>query len=120
MNKWDAQQAYWSSFGLPAFNELTVRDDAQMPYITYQFVNGEIDGVVNASASLYYRGTSWGPICSKVMEMEPIVDRQVPIDGGVMKVRKPERNFAQPMNEPSDNKVRRMVLTVEIEFLMRS
>lgn len=120
MNKWEVQQAYWASFGIPAYNELTVREDAQMPYITYQLVNGEIDGVVNASASLYYRGTSWTQICRKVTEMEPLIDRQMPVDGGAMKVRKPESNFAQPMNEPSDNKVRRMVLTVEIEFLMRS
>ena len=117
MNKWQAQQAYWSSFGLPAYDEKTVPEDAKMPYITYQKVTGKLDGILNASGSVYYRGTSWGAICEKVTAMEKIGDRQIPIEGGVMKVRVPVQNFAQPMDEPSDKKVRRMVLTVEIEFI---
>lgn len=117
MDKWQAQESYWASFGYPAYNELTVREDAQMPYITYQLVNGVLDGICTASGSLYMRGTSWAKICQAVTAMEKLADRQIPIDGGVMKVRKPIANFAQPLNEPSDSKVRRMVLTVEIEFI---
>ena len=117
LDKWSAQKVYWSSFGLPAYQEDTVPDDAKMPYLTYQPVNGQLGGTLNASAHLYYRGTSWTAIMQEVTQMEKAIDRQMFIDGGIMKIRKPLSNFAQPMPESADKKVRRMMLTVEIEFL---
>lgn len=116
LTKFTAQKVYWSSFGLPAYEEHTVPDDAKYPYLTYQAVNGQLGGVLNASGNLYYKGTSWAKIMQEVEQMEKAIDRQIFIDGGIMKVRKPLSNFAQPMPE-NDSKVRRMLLTVEIEFL---
>lgn len=116
LNKWTAQKVYWSSFGFPAYEENAVPDDAVMPYLTYQAVNGQLGGVPNASANLYYKGTSWTKIMQEVNQMEKAIDRQLFIDGGIMKVRKPLQNFAHPMPETVKN-VRRMLLTVEIEFL---
>lgn len=117
MDKFQAQQSYWSSFGYKAYNELTVPEDAKLPYLTYQLVDGSLDGALTASGSLFMRGTSWSPICKAVDDMEKLVDRQIPIKGGAMKVRKPIANFAQPLNDPSDTMIRRMVLSVEIEFI---
>lgn len=117
LDKWTAQKVYWSSFGMPAYQELTVPDDAKMPYITYQTANGQLGGVVNVSASVYYKGTSWAAIMQEVSQMEKVIDRSVLIEGGIMKVRKPLSNFAQPMSEAGDTKIRRILLTVEIEFL---
>lgn len=116
LDKWSVQKVYWSSFGLPAYEENTVPDDAVMPYLTYQAVNGQLGGVPNASANLYYKGTSWAKIMQEVDHMEKFIDRQMFFDGGIMKVRKPLQNFAQPMPEAVKN-VRRMLLTVEVEFL---
>ena len=119
LNKFTAQKVYWSSFGFPAYQELTVPEDKrdQYPYITYQTASGSLGGVVNVSASIYYKGTSWAKAMEDVLEMERTIDRQIFIDGGIMKVRKPVSNFAQPMNEAGDKNVRRILLTVEIEFL---
>jgi len=119
LNKFTAQKVYWSSFGFPAYQELTVPEDKrdQYPYITYQTASGSLNGVVNVSASIYYKGTSWAKAMEDVLEMERTIDRQIFIDGGIMKVRKPVSNFAQPMNEAGDKNVRRILLTVEIEFL---
>ena len=119
LDKWSAQKVYWSSFGMPAYQENTVPDDKKdkYPYLTYQAVNGQLGGQLTASANLYYKGTSWATIMQEVGQMEKAIDRQVFIDGGVMKVRKPLANFAQPAPEASDSKIRRMLLTVEIEFL---
>ena len=38
MNKEQAIHFFWSQFGLPAYDENSVPDDAQMPYITYNVV----------------------------------------------------------------------------------
>lgn len=117
MDKWQGQQAYWSSFGLATYDENTVPESATMPYLTYEAVSGSLDGVMSVSASLWYRGNSWEAISQKATEMEKTVNQNIKIDGGYLKVRKPESNFAQRMNEPNDRLVRRIVLSVEMEFL---
>lgn len=117
MNKFQAVQTYWSSFGLPAYNELTVPSDAQMPYFTYESGVGSLNGPMVLSGSLWYRGTSWAPIMQKVIEIEPYADQSIPYEGGALKIRKPEEKWAQPMSEPSDDKIRRIVFTIEAEFL---
>lgn len=117
MDKFSAQQLYWESFGLDAYNELTVPDEAPIRKITYQNVTGSLDGLLTASASIWDKSPSWSWIFQKVSQMEKLIDREIPIDGGVMKVRKPIVNFAQPMTDPVDAMIRRVVLTVEIEFL---
>ena len=127
MDKWQAQQAFWESFGLRAYDENTVPDTYidehgneqknEMPYITYQAVIGSLDGVMVVSASLWYRGNSWAAISQKATEMETSVNQQIKIDGGYLKIRKPISNFAQRMDEPNDRLVRRMRLQVEMEFL---
>ena len=128
MNKYEAQHAYWNSFGLMAFNEQTVPDlvpdgkggmiELTTPYMTYEPVDGSLDGVMTASASLWYRGNSWADICKKTGDIEAVCNRQVKIDGGYMKVRKPQENFAQPLGDPNDDQIRRMVLHVQIEFIV--
>lgn len=121
MNKYEAQQAYWSRFGIPAYNELTVPETERdhYPYITYEKVNGSLGGQITASASIFYRSMSWRDIDKKITEMEPLVNHQIKIDGGYMKVRKPEANFAQQMSD-ADQAVRRYKLTVEVEFISRT
>lgn len=127
MDKWEAQQQYWSSFGLRAFNEQTVPDfvpdgdgnsvELVPPYITYQPVTGALNGQINASGRVWYKGNSWTPIFAKINEMERFGNQEIPIDGGVMKVRIPVRGFAQPLGDPNDAQLRTMAVNVEIEFL---
>jgi hypothetical protein len=42
MNKSQALQSFWESFGIPAYNEYTVPDNAEMPYITYSVIIGKL------------------------------------------------------------------------------
>lgn len=123
MDKWQAQQAYWGGFGLEAYNALTVPDEAKQildeggMYITYSPVNGSLNGTAMSVGSLWYKGRSWATICQKTSIIEQLADREIKIDGGAVKFRKPTSNFAQPMSDPNDENVRRMVLSVEVEFL---
>lgn len=117
MNKFNALKQLWSMFGLQAYEESTVPSTAVMPYITYQVTTGSIDGEIPLSASLWYRGTSWAQIMKKATEIEQTIDTQIKIDGGYLKVRKNRSNFASPMSDPSDDKIRRIVLRVNAEFI---
>lgn len=54
-----AIHAFWSSFGLTAYDENSVPDNAQLPYITYSVSYDSFDDNVSMTASIYYRSTSW-------------------------------------------------------------
>lgn len=130
MTKWEAQQYYWSSFGLLAFNEQTVPDfvpveegqqivmkPLETPYITYEPVVGSLNGPMTATARVWYHGTSYKDVFKKCDEIAEKGDKEIPIKGGKMLVRIPERNFARPLDDPNDKQLRTAVLTVNIEFL---
>lgn len=120
----DKQQAYhslWSSFNLPAYDENSVPDDAQKPYITYQVILGDLDGPVYPSASLWYRSTSWNDIDLKLKEIAAYIEDMQPVpldDGGYMYVTK-GTPFAQRMTE-EDRTVKRYYLNLAIEFLTKT
>lgn len=121
MDKWQAQDEFWNGFGIPAYDENTVKDGLEMPYITYQAVSSGMGNVNMITASLWYRSKSWREISNKTDEIAKAINEMPPaieIDGGRYKVRLPEyMAFAQRMSELDDANVRRMVLNVELEFL---
>lgn len=117
MDKFQVQQAFWSSFGLVAYDENTVPDDAEYPYMTYQSAIGSLEGEMTISANLWYRSSSWQDISQKALQIEKTINQEKRFNGGYMKVRKPDSNFAQRLREESDEKVRRILLTVNVEFL---
>ena len=121
MDKWQAQQTFWSGFGLTAYDENTVPDDAAMPYITYQAVGGNIDTHSTVSASLWYRSDSWADISKKADDIAKAISQMpssIKIDGGYMMVRLPDGSwFAERMDDPNDRQVRRILINIEIEFL---
>lgn len=122
MDKWQAQQEFWSSFGLTAYDELTVPDDAVMPYITYEAVSGNLGAQTTISASLWYRSNSWAEISRKAEEIaRKIYEDPRPalqIDEGYIMVRLPNGTMhSNRMDEPNDKQVRRIRFVVEVEFL---
>ena len=112
MDRWQAQDTFWNSFSWNAYDENTVPSDANLPYITYEAVTGSIGGTMSVSVSLWDRSNSWAVISKKADDIEKGINRQIKIDGGYMKVRKPASGFARRMDEPSDSTIRRIVLSV--------
>ena len=123
MDKAQAIHWFWSRFGLPAYDENTVDDDAEMPYITYSVVTGDIEDVVLLSASIWYRSTSWAEITHKANEISHYLTNMSPpavkIDGGRAYFTK-GLPFAQRMSDENDEFVRRIYLQVDAEFLTNS
>lgn len=120
MDKAQAIHSFWSGFGIPAYDENTVDEDAVMPYITYSVSTGSIEDFVLLTASLWYESTSWAEITQKVNEIEQAITNMNPptikIDGGRVYLVK-GTPFAQRMSEPGSDLVRRMYLQVNAEFL---
>lgn len=120
MNREQALHNFWSGFGLTAYDENTVPDNAKLPYLTYNVATDDAGESVPLSASLWYHSTKWDDITAKKDEIEAFIGRggvMLPIDGGAAWLKK-SRPFAQRMSEPSDDMIRRIVLQVSIEFII--
>lgn len=120
MTKGQAIQEFWESFGLTAYDETTVPDDAPFPYITYQVHTGSIGDVCIVNTSLWYRSYSWKEISEKTEEISEAIAKMYPpsikINGGRLYITK-GAPFAQRMGDASDDSIRRMLLSINYEFL---
>jgi hypothetical protein len=128
MNKQQAYNAFWSGFGVLAFEENAVPDDATIdelvksgaapskyPYITYQVLTGDLDDAFMPTASIWDNNTSWKRIDLLTNEISEYIARMTPIklDTGRMFI---SGLTSQHMAMEDDITKKRNVLTVNVEF----
>lgn len=119
MNNIQALNAFWNGFGLKAYDENSVPDTAQLPYITYETTDDSFGNSLALSASLWYRSSSWSDITEKEQEISDFITRggrMIAYDDGAMWMQKASP-WAQRLEEPSDDMIRRIVLNITVEFL---
>ena len=119
MTKAAAIYQFWNSFGLTAYEENTVPDDAKFPYITYQLVTDSFDREVPVTASLWYRSESWTGINAKTEEISQKISRGgkvIDCDGGAIWLKRGQP-FAQNMGDESDDLIKRKYLNITAEFM---
>lgn len=119
MTKAAAIYQFWSGFGLTAYEENTVPDDAVFPYITYQLVTDSFDREVATTASLWYRSESWTAINAKTEEISQTIGRGgkiIPCDGGAIWLKRGQP-FAQNMGDESDGLIKRKYMNITAEFM---
>lgn len=119
MTKAAALHQFFSSFGLPVYEENTVPDDAEYPYLTYAVVtDGWGDTQCASHCSLWYRTDSWVKINAKTEEIQRrlgIGGVVVSCDGGALWVLAGSP-FAQSMTDPDDSSVKRKYINVVFEY----
>ena len=119
MTKAAAIYQFWNSFGLTAYEENTVPDDAAFPYITYQLITDCFDREVAATASLWYRSESWTDINAKTEEISQTISRGgkiIPCNGGAIWLKRGQP-FAQNMGDESNDLIKRKYLNITAEFM---
>ena len=119
MTKAAAIYQFWSGFGLTAYEENTVPEDAAFPYVTYQLVTDSFDREVPATASLWYRSESWTAINAKTEEISQTISRGgkiISCDGGAIWLKRGQP-FAQSMGDESDDQIKRKYINVVAEFM---
>lgn len=120
MTKEQALHRFWSRFGIPAYDENSVPDDASLPYISYEVsIPSDFLQSASLSASLFYHDTSWEAISTKAEEIRALIGyggHTENYTGGRLWVKRPTGTFAQRMAAEIDT-VRRMVLNIEVDFL---
>lgn len=119
MDKAQALYNFWSSFGLNAYDEYTVPDDAKMPYITYETITDSFDRPYPLTASLWYHDTMWTRIEEKTQEISDYLGQGgvlVPYTDGALWVTR-RSPFAQRLEEPDDDGTRRIYISISAEYL---
>lgn len=112
---------FWSSFGLKAYDENTVPDDAMAAnggkYITYSVATAYFNEPVALSASIWYKSTSWAEITQKA----DLIGERIGLGGTVIKSDdgylwiKRGTPFSQRMSDEDDT-IRRIYLNIEAEY----
>lgn len=119
MDREQALNNFWNSFGLSAYDENTVKDNAldDGAYITYSVSTGYFDEPTAISANIWYRSSSWKEITKKADEIGAEIGRGgkiVPFDGGSIWIKR-GTPFAQRMEGDNDT-VRRIYINIEAEY----
>ena len=119
MNKSQALYQFWSSFGISAYDENSVPDDAQFPYISYHAETDSLGNVVPLYASIWDKNTSWERVSTIAEEVAKKVGEkgycQIKLDKGYVWFVK-GTPFAQRLGDP-DKDIKRIYINLLAEFL---
>lgn len=105
---------FWNSFGIPAYVEDNVPDDAELPYITYELSQPDWKDPSSYTARVWYKGWSLVDISSKVDLIKNTIGECVSIrtnSGSV--VLYPDTKFSQFQPISSDD-----VMVVYLSMIM--
>lgn len=122
MDKVQALDSFWNSFGLTAIDESSAYDERMdLPdnYITYEVQTGNLGDPVALTASLWYRSTSWAGISQKADQIARYIGyggKVIPVEGGYLWI-KLGSPFAQRMAVDEDDSMRRIYLNISVDFL---
>jgi hypothetical protein len=118
MTKEQALHRFWSEFGVTAYDENTVPDDAQLPYITYEVATDSIGNDVSASVSIWDRGTSWTTVTNILDDIASTIGRGGTTrryDNGLLWVKK-GTPFARRVADENDS-IRHISINIEYEYI---
>lgn len=117
MDKQQAIHSFWSSFGITAYDENSVPDNAELPYITYNVVTGSIGDTIVMSGSIWNRANSWTYLDNMANTISHYIGHGgviIPMDNGTIWITR-QPSFAQRMSD--DGEVKRTLLQIAAEFI---
>lgn len=118
MDKAQALDSFFNSFGWNAFDENTVDDDETLPYITYEAMTDNIGNTVYLSASLWSRSNHWQKVETKAKEIAEFLGlggTTIQFDGGLLWITQ-GTPFSQRTSDDDDT-IRRIILNFAVEFI---
>lgn len=118
MDKEQALQSFFAGFGIPAYDENTVPDNASLPRITYQVITDNFGAQNVITASIWDRSKSWKGVTDILHDIENLLGyggHTVKYDGGMIWLCR-GMPFAQRMGD-TDDSIRRIVINVQVEYL---
>lgn len=116
-----AIHAFWSSFGLVAYDENSVPDEATLPYITYSLSYDSFDNEVMMNASIWYRSLSWQSVTNKYHEISDYIGDggvQLKTDNGSVWMKRGSP-FANRLGD-DDKNIKRALINISAEFFQQN
>ena len=116
----DAEQAihsFWSSFGLTAYDENSVPDTAELPYITYSLSYDTFGNQVSMSASIWDRSSSWIYLTNKAKEISQAISYGgivLDTNEGYIKIYR-NSPFYNRMSE-GETQIKRILISIQAEY----
>ena len=110
-----ALYSFYSSFGIPAYTETTVPDDAELPYITYSLPETEPLEPASHNAQIWYYGTSNADLLAKADAIKAAIGtgKLLRCEGGGYVCLRPQTPLMQLMVE-QDPEIRRIRMMLQI------
>lgn len=110
-----ALYGFYSGFGIPAYTETTVPDDAELPYITYSLPETEPLEPATHFAQVWYYGTSNAGVIAKADEIKRAIGTGVLIkcDGGGYVCIRPQTPLIQLMVDQTPE-IRRAYINLQL------
>ena len=118
MNNMQAINAFWSSFGVPAYEENSVDAEAPMPRITYDVKQDTFYGIsCSMSASIWDRSYSWARIYGIMQSIKALLGEGLIIstDEGGLYIR-PGSPYMQSIAGDNDD-IRQELINIEVKYL---
>lgn len=108
---------FLNSFGIPAYASSATPEQAEMPYLTYDLIIGDIYQTVSMNVNLWYYTDSESEPNAKVREIEKVMGsggKILPYDGGGVWIRK-GNPWCQSLPD-EDNSVKRRYMNFDLDY----
>ena len=122
MNKYEALNEFWNSFGVPAYEMYSVptgKDKPAFPYIVFTADVDNISEPVSLFANVYTRSNTWlgcNAIAERIAERVGLGGCCVPIEGGGMWIKR-GNGFMSNLGDDEDDLIKRKYIHIEVEFI---
>ena len=110
-----ALYAFYSNFGLPAYEVNTVPDDVTLPYITYLYNEPQYQYNATHYAQIFMRTNSNTALLEKAGDIVSAIGEGVVLDSGV--VIRPSTPLVQIMHDASNPDIRIAYISLQLNAL---
>ena len=118
MDKVQTLVKFWNSFDIPAYDENSVPDKAEPPYITFNVVTDNLGHVVNLYGNIWYKSASWRDAERKALQIAKYIGyghRTMKVDEGILYITR-GTPFSQRMAD-TDDRIKRIYINLQVEYL---
>lgn len=114
---------FWSGFGIPAYLQDNVPDDAVLPYITYELVRGDAMGATVLVAHNWHQKAAGGnaarhEVMDAIARAIPSQGRRVPVGRGFVMLYRNDATFQTDVADEEDPSVIGGRTSYEVHFYM--
>lgn len=111
---------FFEGFGIPAYEENTVPDDAEAPYITYDLSVPDWRNPSSISATIWYKSTDYTDVLNKADEICKKIEEglRLPVKSGGCVYLYKDNPFSRVIPTEKDN-VKAVTLNIGLHALCR-